>query len=362
MFLQEITIRQHIGYGTKNTLYFVGNSMINCPLISVVLPTYNVAQYLQQCLESVAAQTYRNIEVIVIIDGATDGSHEIAQKFCKIDSRFSVYWQENAGSGPARNAGLAHCHGELVMFVDPDDWIEPKLLEKLYKAQCEGNYDLVASERTVALCDKSGEIVRTVPKHYMDETIVGQQEVRQAFMRMLEMLVVSNPTQKLYKISLIQEYNILFPDLRRSQDIVFNYRYYNHISSLCLIEYSGYNYRKNFQASIGNVESDYYKTIVLLYNDYMSLYKMWSLPFPEQKMADWFLRERLNSYLQKMVGLKLDYRESIENPVIGKIIQTSRPQKKHLRITRSLLLSKSYALLNFFLSLILIAKRNHIRK
>jgi len=101
---------------------------------------------------------------------------------------------------------------------------------------------------------------------------------------------------------------------------------------------------------------------VLLYNDYMSLYKMWSLPFPEQKMADWFLRERLNSYLQKMVGLKLDYRESIENPVIGKIIQTSRPQKKHLRITRSLLLSKSYALLNFFLSLILIAKRNHIRK
>ena len=90
------------------------------PLISVVLPTYNVAQYLQQCLESVAAQTYRNFEVIIIIDGATDGSYEIAQEFCKTDSRFAVYWQENAGSGPARNAGLAHCQGELVMFVDPD--------------------------------------------------------------------------------------------------------------------------------------------------------------------------------------------------------------------------------------------------
>ena len=56
--------------------------MKNNPLISVVLPTYNVAQYLQQCLESVAAQTYRNIEVIIIIDGATDGSYEIAQEFC----------------------------------------------------------------------------------------------------------------------------------------------------------------------------------------------------------------------------------------------------------------------------------------
>ena len=104
------------------------------PLISVVLPTYNVAQYLRQCLESVAAQTYRNIEVIIIIDGATDSSYEIAQDFCKTDNRFSVYWQENAGSGPARNNGLAHCQGEFVMFVDPDDWIEPELLEKFRTA------------------------------------------------------------------------------------------------------------------------------------------------------------------------------------------------------------------------------------
>ena len=331
------------------------------PLISVVLPTYNVAQYLQQCLESVAAQTYSNIEVIIIIDGATDGSYEIAQEFCKTDSRFSVYWQENAGSGPARNAGLARCKGEFVMFVDPDDWIEPELLEKLYEAQSQGNYDLVASERTVALCDKSGEIVRMAPKHYKNETIVGQQNVRQAFMRMLEMLVVSNPTQKLYKISLIREYNLQFPDLRRSQDIVFNYRYYNHISSLRLIEYSGYNYRKNYQASIGNVAPDYYKTIILLYNDYVSLYQMWSLPFPEQKMSDWFFRERLNSYFQKMVAQNLYITEAVEDPVICKIIQTASPKTLHLRITRSLLVLKSYTLLNYFLKLIVILKRKHIR-
>ena len=331
------------------------------PLISVVLPTYNVAQYLQQCLESVAAQTYSNIEVIIIIDGATDGSYEIAKDFCKTDNRFSVYWQENAGSGPARNAGLAHCHGEFVMFVDPDDWIEPELLEKLYEAQNQGNYDLVASARTIALCDKSGEIVRMAPKHYKNETIVGQQEVRQVFMRMLEMLVVSNPTQKLYKTSLIREYNVQFPDLRRSQDIVFNYRYYNHISSLRLIDYSGYNYRKNFQGSIVKAQPEYYKTIVLLYNDYRSLYQMWSMPFPEQEMSDLFFRERLNSYFQKMVGQNLNFTEAVENPVIHKIIQTSRPKQLHLRITRHLLSSKSYTLLKYYLTLILIVKRNRNR-
>ena len=328
------------------------------PLISVVLPTYNVAQYLQQCLESVAAQTYRNIEVIIIIDGATDGSHEIAQEFCKKDSRFSVYWQENAGSGSARNAGLAHCRGEFVMFVDPDDWIEPELLEKLYKAQCEGNYDLVASKRSTALCDNNGKIVRMIPNHYENETIVGIQEVRQAFVRMLEMEMVSNPTQKLYKMALIRNHGIQFPDLRRSQDIFFNYRYYSHISSLCLIEYSGYNYRKNVQEAIRKTGHDYDKTIVLLYNDYRSLYQMWSLPFPEQEMSGWFFRTRVYYYLEMMVDKKQNYSKTVEAPLFRSIIQTARPKKIHLRITRRLLLSKAYSLLNFFLTLILIVKRN----
>ena len=329
-------------------------------LISVVLPTYNVAQYLQQCLESIAAQTYQHIEVIIIIDGATDGSYEIAQDFCKQDARFSVYWQENAGSGPARNAGLAHCQGDLVMFVDPDDWIEPELLEKLYNAQCEGNYDLVASERTVALCDKNGEIVRIAPKHYKSETIVDQQKVRHAFMRMLEMLVVSNPTQKLYKMALIREYNIQFPDLRRSQDIVFNYRYYNLISSLRLIDYSGYNYRKDLHASIGKIEPDYYKTIVLLYNDYRSLYQTWSLPFPEEKMSEWFFSVRVYSYLQKMAGRKQNFTEAVENPIIRRITQSAQPKAFYLRLTKRLVISKSYKMLRLFLTIVIKVKQNYI--
>ena len=155
------------------------------PLISVVLPTYNVVQYLRKCLESVAAQTYHNIEVIIIIDGATDGSYEIAQDFCKTDSRFSVYWQENAGSGPARNNGLAHCQGEFVMFVDPDDWIEPELLEKLYEAQKDGDYDLVATRRTRVLCDNNEKVLKVIPRHFKEETIHGQKEIRQSYIRML---------------------------------------------------------------------------------------------------------------------------------------------------------------------------------
>ena len=331
--------------------------MNKSPLISIVLPTYNVDQYLRQCLESVAAQTYRDIEVIIIIDGATDGSYEIAQEFCKTDNRFSVYWQENAGSGPARNAGLKHCKGEFVMFVDPDDWIEPELLEKLYEAQQEGDYDLVASRRTIVLCDSQGKVVKTEPRHYKDESINEKQEARQAFVRMLREAVVSAPTQKLYKLSIIREHQVEFPSLRRSQDIVFNHRYYNYICSLRLIAYSGYNYRRIEQQATGKVEPDYYKTIVQLYNDYVSLYQSWGIPFPKQEMAEWFFRVRIYSYMQKMAGRKQDFREAAEDSTIRAIVLSALPKGFHLQLTKRLLLSKSYKTLSLFLKLILKTKQ-----
>ena len=326
------------------------------PLISVVLPTYNVAQYLEQCLESVAAQTYRNIEVIIIIDGATDGSYEIAQEFCKTDSRFSVYWQENAGSGPARNNGLAHCQGELVMFVDPDDWIEPELLEKLYEAQSEDDYDLVASTRIKVECNPRGQVKRILPKHLANESITGQDAVRQAYMRMLRMGVVSNPTQKIFKLSVIRENQVEFPPLKRSQDIVFNYRYYSHIQSLRLISYSGYYYRAMPAQTTGKSHSDYYKTILFLYNDLKALYLSWNMPFPEKEMCDWFFRVRIYSNLQKAVAQKWDMTCLVEEPTIRHIVKTTKPATFYLRITRQLVLLRTYKLLKLFLKLILIIK------
>ena len=166
----------------------MGTEKVFPPLISVVLPTYNVADFLSQCLESIKAQTYQNIEVVIIIDGATDSSYEIAKEFCKADNRFHVYWQENAGSGPARNYGLSNCSGDFVMFVDPDDWIEKDLLEKLYQAQKDGDYDFVATRRTKVLCN-GNKIVRVIPQHFKDESIVGENDVRKAYLRMLNLEV-----------------------------------------------------------------------------------------------------------------------------------------------------------------------------
>ena len=101
------------------------------PLISVIIPAYNIEQYLERCLESVRSQTYRNIQVIIVDDGSQDRTGEIADKFAKQDSRFSVIHKENAGVSAARKTGLEVAQGEYIGFVDGDDFVEPDMFEHL---------------------------------------------------------------------------------------------------------------------------------------------------------------------------------------------------------------------------------------
>lgn len=112
--------------------------------ISVVVPIYNTVSYLQRCLASIAKQTYRNLEIICIDDGSTDGSGVLADRFAEQDGRFVVRHKENGGESSARNAGLRLVTGDYVAFVDCDDWLEPDMYEQLVKALVENDADMAA--------------------------------------------------------------------------------------------------------------------------------------------------------------------------------------------------------------------------
>ena len=101
-------------------------------MISIIIPVYNTAQYLDQCLESVLVQSYTDWECIVVDDGSTDNSGEICDKWGKRDSRFVILHQKNQGVSAARNKGLERCKGEYICFIDSDDWVEPTYLSHLY--------------------------------------------------------------------------------------------------------------------------------------------------------------------------------------------------------------------------------------
>ncbi len=110
--------------------------------ITVIVPVYNVENYLNKCLDSIITQTYKNIEIIVVNDGSTDASGEICKEFAEIDHRIIYIEQENAGLSAVRNTGLEIMSGDYVTFVDSDDWIEQDYLETLYKKIVEYQADI----------------------------------------------------------------------------------------------------------------------------------------------------------------------------------------------------------------------------
>ena len=111
--------------------------------VSVIVPVFNVGEYLSTSLDSILNQTLEDIEIICINDGSTDDSLNILEYYAKKDKRIKIISKENEGQGTARNVGLDNAQGEFISFVDADDFIKKDMLEKLYNKSVNGNLDLV---------------------------------------------------------------------------------------------------------------------------------------------------------------------------------------------------------------------------
>lgn len=116
-------------------------------LISVIVPIYNIVEWLPRCVESLRRQTYRNLEIILVDDGSTDNSGAMAEKYALEDKRIRVFHKENGGSSSARNFGISVARGEYLGFVDSDDYIEPQMYERLLAVALSENLLMVQTSR-----------------------------------------------------------------------------------------------------------------------------------------------------------------------------------------------------------------------
>lgn len=116
---------------------------IHQPVISVIVPVYNVEQFLPRCLDSIVEQTYRNLEIILVDDGSKDSSGAICDEYAAKDQRIRVFHDENRGVSAARNKGIDAAHGEYIAFVDSDDWIHPDFIRILTDMGQKHNADCV---------------------------------------------------------------------------------------------------------------------------------------------------------------------------------------------------------------------------
>ena len=152
-------------------------------LVSVVVPVYNSARYLTDSLYSVAGQTYRNLDIVVVDDGSTDGSAEICDEFASKDDRFTVIHQDNKGPGEARNVGLSRCHGEWICFLDSDDVMRPNMIERLLDVASQGyklamcSYSTVSDQDEIKSMAPSGTHSEVFTEysvdHCLDEFVTG---------------------------------------------------------------------------------------------------------------------------------------------------------------------------------------------
>jgi glycosyltransferase involved in cell wall biosynthesis len=198
-------------------------------MISVIIPVYNVEPYLRKCLDSVLNQTYRDLEILIIDDGSTDGSGKICDEY-KVDERVKVFHTENRGLSAARNLGLDNATGDWIGFVDSDDWIEPDMNEVLIKRAEETGADVVECGFFIEYPNRRAEVNR------QNQIMSGLEAVS----NLLENKLYNAAWNKLWRRDCYKD--IRFPEGRVYEDIATTYRVFYCAKRVCSIDIVLYHY------------------------------------------------------------------------------------------------------------------------
>lgn len=230
--------------------------MKNKTTVSIIVPVYNVEQYLSRCIESIINQTFQDIEVILINDGSTDNSLKILKKYEERDSRIILIDKENEGISQTRNLGIEKSKGEYIVFVDSDDWLELDFIELLYEKAIQMDCDLVMSAYTRNYPNRELRKKISLKSNYL----FNNQETKEIVLRKLIGPIKEELAQpenldslvtvwgKLYKTSVIKDNHIKFKDIQligTAEDLLFNVEVFLHLKNSYFIDLPLYHYWKD---------------------------------------------------------------------------------------------------------------------
>lgn len=211
--------------------------MIGKPLVSVIVPVYNIEKYVDACISSIIDQTYKNIEIIIVDDGSVDDSGRLSDEWEKRDHRIKVIHQENKGASAARNAAMTICTGEYLIFVDGDDMISNDMIESLYQASQKTKADCIFCQYEI-IGPNEKEFHST--KEIEDEGFVVNTE--EAQLRLLNHIdIVSVIWNGFYKTALIKD--LLFIEGKKNEDVMWRYLAIDRCKTIGYISYKLYGYR-----------------------------------------------------------------------------------------------------------------------
>ena len=240
-------------------------------LITIVVPVYNVEKYINECVDSLINQTYKNIEIILVDDGSRDKSGTICDDYAASDTRIKVIHKQNEGLGFARNTGLKVAKGKFVTFIDSDDKADIDLIQKLVDGICEfdcdtciGGFKRILENNTVCFEER------------YDKTLYeGKDVYDKLFARMLGSAPDKHDAVRMsvwnvmYSMDIIRKHNIEFPSERIfiSEDIIWDSEYYKYAKKASVISSTAYNYRITPGSLTQKYKPDMLEKICVLYKE-----------------------------------------------------------------------------------------------
>lgn len=280
------------------------------PLVSVIIPSYNAEDYIDECLDSVERQSLTDIEIIVVDDGSSDSTVEHIESHCHLDSRIRLFKQSNQFAGVARNKGISVAKGEYLYFLDADDWIEPNALEVLVSLAIDSSVDIVIA-RSEGFDNQNGSTwlidyaVKGVPFGTVLQVEDYADHLFQSFMGW--------PWDKLYKTSYVISNGLSFQSLRTTNDALFVFSSLAFAGSVYCCDQMLFHHRSNNAKSLEGSRdlswhcaieamdaidrkllcSPYYDQLKHSYCNWVMNYSYWSILTLSPSVAEKFLNALL---------------------------------------------------------------------
>ncbi|MGH4118115.1 glycosyltransferase family 2 protein [Clostridium sp.] len=237
------------------------------PQISIIVPIFNGAKYINNCIEMIINQTFKDFELLIIDDGSTDNSKKMCKEYAEIDSRIKVISKTNGGTWAARNRGIDESIGKYIIFFDCDDWYEDNLLSEMYKCIEINNVDLVIAGQTNVTVDKNGKTIRRKVVLPQSHTFHTSDEILKNYIILRKEEIGDTLWNKIYSAEIIKKNNLKFENYKRGEDCIFNTNYYEVIDKCTILGSAHYSYRIENSNPVWLKYSENYLNMVLEENN-----------------------------------------------------------------------------------------------
>ena len=245
--------------------------------VSIIMPVYNVEKFLEKTFQSVIDQTFKDFELLVVDDGATDSSGKICDEYAQKDNRIQVFHKKNGGAPEARNVAIEKAKGKYIYCMDSDDWIEKEYIEKMYNLAEENNADIVITGFLMEYFQNGKEV--TYKTDVEDKVYKNKEEFRNNAYKYFNNSFLSLACNKLLKREIIMSNNIRFPNTKWD-DHHFNMEYLKDVNVVVISSiamYHWYRSREGSETMINYSDVNMFEKRLEHYEHVKKLYNYWGV-------------------------------------------------------------------------------------